>query len=385
MVLLIDHEGTKNENIKISRFVLTHESFTNDKLNFIIDAESEDNLKEVYESIFQHRQEQLFLAQSDIILKQIISRTLVNYDYFVLFSHFLSFVGWEFYVVEASKICDKKTKFSNAVLGQTQAILTGILTKKGVNLNPPKDTTIDPTCDKLILMAESSRVYDTKNNTKYTKNKANIEKPLVKEHKKIYIVGDEENLKLDSITEFLSTDSIKQCQKIVREDGKYNCRDIWDKIVADKPDIVILDLEDEQEFIVTMYLRNLYSGDKKFLSTIVNIIHDPDIATLMIGADIEKNIIISERLIAKYLTQFLFNPKIPAIFDELTTASGSEFYILHKPRYDSLFDMDYDTLRANLIENNMIYIGIFTEENEFVPNCSQIRTAQKIVVLCEGA
>ncbi len=383
-ILLLDHEGTDNENIMISRFILTHKNFTNDKLDFVIDAETEENLKEVYESIFHNRQKQLFLTQSNQVLKQIISRTLVNYDYFFLFSHLLSFVGWEFYVKKASAIYDKKIKFSKALSGQRQAILAGIVTKDGVNLNPPKDTMIDHKQDKLILIAECSHGYDTEDRTNNTNNTITIRKPLAKEHKKIYIVGNKENLELSSITEFLSAESIKQCQKIVCEDNKYNKQEMWDKIVDDKPDIVILDLEDEQEFIVTMFLRNLYSGNKKFLSTIVNIIHDPDIATLMIGADTEKNIIMTEQLIAKYLSQYLFNPQIPAIFDELTTTSGSEFYILEKPKYDDLFEMDYDTLRVNLVQNDMIYIGIFTNDDEFVFNSKEIHKGYKIAVLSEG-
>jgi len=383
-VLLLDHEDTANENIKISRFILTNKNFTNHKLDFVIDAELGVNPKRVYDSVFQNRQKQLFLVQSDNVLKQIISRTLVNYDYFALFSHLLSFVGWEFHTIDAAKICKRKIKFSQAVLGQKQAILVGIITGNGVNLNPPKDSFINSKQDKLILIAESNNAYNTKNKINRKIKTIAIKRPSSKEHKKIYIIGNEEHLKLNSITEFLSDESIKKCKKIIRKDNDYAQKKIWDEIVADKPDIVILDLEDEQEFVLTMYLRNLYSENKQFLSSIINIIHNPDIATLMIGADIEKNIIISERLIAKYLTQFLFNPQLPAIFNELTSTTGSEFYILQKPKYNNLFKMDYAHLRANLMDSGMIYIGVFDESGEFIFNSKDIQQAFKIVVLCEG-
>ncbi len=160
--------------------------------------------------------------------------------------------------------------------------------------------------------------------------------------------------------------SVAEHEKIVCEYGIYSKEILWNTIIKDDPDVIILDLEDDQEFVLTMYLQDIYKDRPKFLQKIVNIIYDPDVASLLTGDKQNKNIIISERLVAKYMTQIAFSSYFADIFAELTSPYGSEFYVLNRRKYPDIFDMNYSELRANLMFSGMVYIGAFDSDDNFV-------------------
>ncbi len=386
-IILLDDESVQNECIKISRYIYTHTKFQNNKAQLTIDAEDGPDPKLVYNAIFQGKSQKYNLIQGDDILEGVMSRTLVDYDYFKIFSELLSFDGWEFHIVRACDYFDTDTMFGDAVLQFDRALLVGVVSDGRVDMNPTGTGTgymIDSQEDSLILIAKNSRKYKRIKSKPNTKGAVKIAKPYVKDDKKICIVGDYEHLELSKITEFLTPKSIADHTKIVCDDDIYSKEILWNTIILEDPDVIILDLEDDQEFVLTMYLQDLYKDRPEFLQKIVNIIHDPDIASLLIGDKQNKNIIISERLVAKYMTQIVFSRHFADIFSELTSPNGSEFYVLHRRKYPDIFDMDYSELRANLMHSGMVYIGSFDSSDNFVFNLHDTSQNDKIVVLCEG-
>ncbi len=341
----------------------------------------------MYNAVFKGKSQKYNLIQDDDVLEGVMSRTLVDYDYFKIFSQLLSFDGWEFHIVGANSLFATNILFRKAVLQFDQALLVGVVVDGKVDMNPTGGGTgymIDCQEDSLIFIAQNSKQYKKKKTKPKEYKATKIAKPSVRDDKKVCIVGDYEQIDLSQITEFLTDESIRQHEKIVCDDDIYFKEILWNTIELSRPDVVILDLEDEQELVLTMYLQDLYKDRPKFLKKIVNIIHDPDIASLLIGDNEEKNIIISERLVAKYMTQISFNSYFAGIFAEITSAEGSEFYILHRRKYPDIYNMNYAELRANLMHSGMVYIGLFDSDDKFVFNSRSIANTDKIVVLCEG-
>ena len=64
-------------------------------------------------------------------------------------------------------------------------------------------------------------------------------------------------------------------------------------------------------------------------------------------------------------------------------SDGNEFYILKKEKYPELFNMNYNELKQNLLANNILYVGLFVNE-DFMVNEEQVESADSIVIIAQG-
>lgn len=147
--------------------------------------------------------------------------------------------------------------------------------------------------------------------------------------------------------------------------------------------MIILNFEDDFEFMLTMYLRSIYKNNSIFLDSLVNIIHNSINYKLLYSKNRKNSIILSEKIVGEFMTQATFNNKIVPIFEELTHSCGNEFYILTKENYNELFLLSIEELKLQLFYNDMIYIGAISS-GEFVVNYTNMSKIDKIVVLAQG-
>ena len=378
ILFLLDNE---NINKKQVRYILQMSSFTNEKLEFVIEDEGE-NLNEIYDAIFDKHKNRYLYFHHNKLLNNLLNRTIVNNLYFNIFSELLTFDGYEFYIRESKIFFDKEITFEDAYLSINNAILIGIYRNEKVIVNPPLNEIITPN-DKLILIMENETNFNIKA-PKYFSDIYIIKKPKLKEHRKICIVGEYSDVKSDEITEFLDENSVKSLIHIRKENGDYMDKELWTSIQKDKSiDSIILNLEDNYEMELTFYLRSVFKDDKKFLSKIINILRTPAIANLLYDEEFRNNVILSEKIIGEYISKILFEKEVEKIFDELTHEYGNEMYILSKKDYPHLYAQNYDKLKYNLIKNNMIYLGSFIN-NKFTFDNENIKDSENIVVLTQG-
>jgi len=380
VILLQDSQTkTKHQNIKILRYILMHKNFKNKKLKFIIEQEKLNISSYIYKEIFSNLDNNFFLVQQTSIVENFLNRSIINPDYFYIFSNLLSFHGYEFYTLK--NIFNTPLTFHEAYMKLDNGVLLGIKQNNTIFLNPPIDTIISNN-DEIIVLMENKNSYTINDNFKKIK-KLNLEYPkaYLKERKKICIVGDYLNIDNSKIIQFLDSQSIENIGYMIAKDNDYFNLKFWDQILDKNYDAIILNLEDEYEFLLTLYLHNRYKTQSKFLSSIINIINNPANANLL--DDNKHKIILSEKVVAQYMTQIIFNHDIVNIFDEITQSKGNEFYIFEKKQYKMLFQIDYLNLKAYLLLNSMLYIGVF-RNNEFILNYKNIDQADKIVVLCMG-
>ena len=266
-------------------------------------------------------------------------------------------------------------------------MLTGIIRNNEVILNPSSSTKV-LLSDKLIMIMEDRFAYEiNKSYTSQQNNALTFMKPQLKEKRNIVIVGNHTDIDRKYITQFLVPESIDKLKEIIRQDGNYMDLDIWSELQNSNVDVIILNLEDEYEFNLTLYLQSIYKNKPDFLVKLVNILHDPTIAMLLNSNNgrIRNNnsMILSQKLIGEFISQALFNPYTYEIFDEITQSKGNELYILDKTTYSSFYQMDYMALKSTLLHNSMVYIGSFVDA-AFVFDSTDIQRAEKIVVLAEG-
>lgn len=385
ILILKDFTTTiKHLNLKISKYILSHKEFSNPNLDFIIESEDDKTMKLVYEEVFKGNKNNYSVIEHNSIVSKFLNRSIIEPDYFNIYSTLLSYEGYEFYLLDVAKVFNRNISFQEAYLALEDSILVGSIDQDGkLHLNPTKNMILINN-DQLVTLQKSQ--YEYKLREEINDNRfeiLTIPSPQLKTKRNICIVGDYDDIEEDQIIQFLSEESIKNMDKYILEDDNYTQVAFWDQIIQKSYDMVILNMEDDYEFILTLYLRNIYKSNVKFLNSLINIIHSPLNGKLLVDKKYKHNIILSEKLVGEYTTQVIFNHRTIDIFDELMQSKGNEFYILDKDRYEALFNLEYNELKINLIENNMIYIGAIQNE-EFIIDCKKLNSIEKIVVLAEG-
>jgi len=383
VVLLLSRDKIKNENKKIAKFITNNTKFANEELSFVIETEHLAYSNEIYDFIFSEVSNHYTLVNNCDLIAKILNRSVVNYDYFKIYSELLSFDGNEFYILKYTEIFSEEITFKEASLQLSDAVLTGIVRENKILLNPPQDTELTSN-DILILIMENRYTYSL--DTTKTQNEMimqSLPKPKVKEDRNIVIVGNHTDINTTNITQFLSSTSINKLKYIIKDDKEYMDKNLWKELRQSDVNVIILNLEDEYEFNLSLYLQGLYKNDDEFISKIVHILHNPTIAMLLSDNKHTNSMILSQKLIGEFISQSLFNRYTYDIFDEITQSRGNELYILQKDKYSSLYELEYRDLKSTLLENGMIYIGAFIED-KFIFSAKDIDKAEKIVVFVEG-
>jgi Trk K+ transport system NAD-binding subunit len=380
VMLLSEESEDKGQNRKIARFILSHPDFTNFDADFVIETVKLEHSRDIYDYIFKEMKNRYSLVDNSDLMSKFLNRSIINQDYFQIYSELLSFDGSEFYQLDNRDVFGEKLSFIEANQRFEFGILIGFIHEGSLELNPKPDMMIEVD-DVLVAILEDTQSYSIKES--YTPHlvEKKICKPHLRENKKICIIGDYSDIDIFKIRDFLTDESIKAARTLIEDE--YFDKKIWENLRKSDVDIIILNLEDEYEFALSLYLKNIYANDQKFLSKIVNIIHSPLMAKLIQGKDRSRNIILSKKIAGEYLTQVMFNPSVVEIFDEITQAKGSEFYVLTFEEYPELLDLSHSELKEVFAKNEMVYIGGFDDE-EFVFDLSDLKNTDRIVVLAQG-
>lgn len=369
-------------NVKITRYILMQNEFNNSSLEFIIEIDDEDILRPVYSELFRGKQNKYLTIEHNNIIERILSRSIVEPDYFKIYSELMSFYGYEFYRLNASEVIKEDISFKELCIKFSQGVLVGIRKNDELYLNPSREMVVTPR-DKLVTILTNKVSFQIDNNLQKSYKIMSLKKPPLRIDNKIAIVGDYENISKENLSSFLTNDSIANIDMLVKKDNDYFNNTLWDNIILENYDFIILNIEDDYELMLTLYLRDIYKENSKFLSSIINIITHPTNARLLEDKTKNSNIILSNKLVGQYIAQVIFNHGISDIFNEITQLIGNGFHILNKTEYKELYDLDVETMKMILIQNNMIYIGVI-EENKFIVNCNTINKNTKIVVLASG-
>ncbi len=384
-VIILKDENCDTEylNIKLTKHILSHKKFKNNQADFIIESKNNKQEEAIYNEIFSQSQNKFTIINHNKIIQNFLNRSIVEPDYFKVYSSLLSFKDFEFYILDFKDLYQDEKTFEQIYLSFDRGVLIGMIKDNKLILNPNKDLIVRSE-DKLISIMKDRFDYSIIEEKHFDIKPIKIANPSLKSKRKICIVGDYENINEKYLYEFLDEESIKTLEKIVEsKKSRYKSLEFWDNIIEQNYDMIILNFEDDFEFMLTMYLRNIYKENKKFLNSLVNILHNPINYKLLYNKDLTNSIILSEKIVGEFMSQSIFNSYIIHIFDELTHSKGSEFYILEKSSYNKLFSMDIDKLKFNLLHNNIIYIGLI-KNNKFIVNCDSLDDVDKIVILAQG-
>lgn len=148
---------------------------------------------------------------------------------------------------------------------------------------------------------------------------------------------------------------------------------------------IIINLEDELGFRLTMLLFAAPDKDKEFLAKIVTVLKDPKIEKLLNQRAFQCRTLLSHKLAAKYISQLSFQKNLDILFTELTFPEGAEFNLLevgyHIPA--KLLSSPSD-LKRLLAAHKMIYVGIVDAQKNIYLSSEDVSEARQILALGLG-
>ncbi|MDQ7001519.1 MAG: hypothetical protein Q9N02_02380, partial [Ghiorsea sp.] len=365
-----EHEGNKKSTIFINKH------FNLQSTRLII----ETNDSHISNKIYQHilGEQNYLTVNHKQILSKVLNRSIVDYRYFSLYADLFSF---HHYTIYTASNPHHHISFNALYAQLSEAILIGINRAGKTIINPENNPQLQPS-DTLIYIAHHRHAIDSIHPSPSASPTPPIHLPTpsLVEDKSVCIIGSYNDFDVHSISDFLSQ-SIHQ-QNYTHKSELF-CLDFWQSIQDQGYDVIILNLEDNLELELALYLRACFKGDTTFLASIINIINDPIQAELLIDPYLPNNFILSEKVVAQYLALSLFHQDLQHIFNEFTSAHGNELYIINIQTQADLLQLDFTHFKQALLHNGMIYLGSYLVQG-FVFNSPCYAQAEAIVVIFQG-
>jgi len=374
LVMLVDNNdilSTQRNAVFIRQhFDLTH-------IHMVIETVDSEVSDMIYNHIFMDIPHYITVNHNKI-LNKILKRSVVDYRYFHLYAKLFSFEGYTPFIESNMH----NESFQSLCMQCTKGVVIGYVHAGEMHINPMPNTEIT-TQDHLVYIADHKgdlQLFVSTDEHHHECQKLKIPTPV--ENRKVLFLGCFHDINIQDVSEFLSGDIA--IDPVNNLDELFN-EQFWMQIKRQNYDIVIFNLEDNLEFKLTLYLRALFNTaeDKPFLSKIINIIADPTQAELLVDRHLPNNFILSEKIVAQYLSIVLFHGEFHALFDELTSIKGNEIYIVDTCDYQAILGYSFPAFKQSLQYNGMLYLGSYID-GMFEFNSLNYASSQSMVVLFKG-
>lgn len=204
--------------------------------------------------------------------------------------------------------------------------------------------------------------------------------------KKICVIGD--SWKMDNIEDFIDMESkkvLQESQFVFENKVDYFSEDLLQKIQAGNFDNIVVNLDNELGFRLTMLLVTANSGDSQFLKKIITILGDPVTEQLLNANLLGCNTVLSHKLSARYIAQLAFQKNLEQIFLELAFPKGSEFHLLEVGKHiSSELLKDVEQVKKLLAAHEMIFLGAVDSEKNIILEASKFEGTKQVLVLSKG-
>ncbi len=204
--------------------------------------------------------------------------------------------------------------------------------------------------------------------------------------KRICVIGD--TWDMDNVEDFIdlkSRKTLQESQFVFKDKADYFSEELSQKIQEGNFDNIVVNLDDELAFRLTMLLVTANKGDSQFLTKIITILGDPITEQLLDTDLLGCNIVLSHKLSSRYIAQLAFQKNLQQIFSELAFTEGSEFNLLEVGKHIS-FELlkDVEEVKKLLAAHEMIYIGAVDIEKNIILEASNFEATKQVLVLSKG-
>lgn len=162
----------------------------------------------------------------------------------------------------------------------------------------------------------------------------------------------------------------------------YFAPDFVETLHAGDYDNIVINLDDETGFRLTLHLIARCKSDDPFLGKIVTVLSDPEIEGLLNKNTRYRNTVLSHKLAAKYIAQITFQKNLEQFYAELAKPEGVEFNLMDVgSELPPALLTDFTRLRAELAAHRLTFVGsVDADKNmRFGPAC--LEQATQILIL----
>lgn len=333
------------------------------------------------------------VASQREVLGNVISRCMVDIVHYKIYVEILSLNGSSIHFVDPNKFSQRGISagisFEQMLLGFDGGTLIGY---SRTNDNGQFQLKICPFAEPLqpadwLLFLTDDPLKITYSNAPLTVDKKiKVIPPSEIASRKICVIGD--TWPVDNLSNFIdqaSIDFLNKSHYIFDDIEEYFETDFIEMLKHSDYDNIIVNLEDELGFRLTLLLLTSTAINDPFLEKIITIITNPIIEGLLNMNDRYRNSVLSHKIAAKYISQLSFQKNVEKFFLELAYPEGFEFNLLDVGVHISIADFDtVSELKYILASYQMIYVGIVDKEKNIHFDSQNIKEAIQIIVLSQG-
>jgi len=406
VLLLPDHiEGdfdSDNFNLKILTTLSNHQPFfqflserqaSKSPLKCSIELSSNPDSKRIAKELTTTSLGSFFtvITPGDVI-GSILSRAKVDVVYYKVFFEILSFDGSTIQFVDPKNFSSpdklEGMLFEELLLDFKGGTLIGYsgVTAEGrfqINLSPfgqPFQKT-----DWLLFLTTNVKEikYFPVPHDPLLVNKDSIVIPNEVASKNICVIGDAWPLgNIDEFIDLPSLAALKEAFYVFNDPMDYFEPSFLKKLKDGNFDNIIINLDDEHGFRLTMLLISTNQNNQPFLSKIVSILNDPVTEQLLGRKVLRSNTVLSHKLSARYIAQISFQKNLDLLFSELAFAEGVEFQLLEVGKHipAELLTTSLE-LRRLLAAYKMVYVGTVDVEKNIDLEANSFEGVKQILVI----
>jgi hypothetical protein len=330
------------------------------------------------------------------VIGSILARAKVDIVYYKVFFEVLAFDGSTIHFVDPKQFGSRQNlvgmSFEQLLFSFKGGTLMGYSRSNDaglfqINLCPFKEEFTSK--DWLIFLTPNVRElkYIPQNyNPKEVTKHPDIIPPNEEANKRICVVGSARTLEnIDDFIDLNSLVSMHESHKVFDSPSEYFSNSFLEYLHDGDFDNIIINLDDELGFRLTMLLVSANKDNPVFLTKIMTILGDPITERLLNTNVLKSNTVLSHKLSARYIAQLSFQKNLDRLFQELAFTEGSEFNLLEVERHiPSELLTDVQTVRKMLAAHEMVYLGTVDEEKNVNLEATDFVGTKQILVLSFG-
>lgn len=330
------------------------------------------------------------------VIGSILARAKVDIVYYKVFFEVLAFDGSTVHFVDpkqfGSKLNFSGMSFEQLLFSFSGGTLMGYSRSDGegafqINLCPFKKEFTSK--DWFIFLTPNVRklkYIPQEFNNQDSITDPSIIPPHEEASKRICVIGSAWTLEnIDDFIDLNSLISLQESHKVFNSPSEYFSNSFLEYLHSSDFDNIIINLDDELGFRLTMLLISANKNNPVFLTKIMTILGDPVTERLLHTNVLKSNTVLSHKLSARYIAQLSFQKNLDRLFQELAFTEGSEFNLLEVDRHiPSNLLTDVQTVRKLLAAHEMVYLGTVDEEKNVNLEAVDFVGTKQILVLSFG-
>ena len=329
------------------------------------------------------------MAPGDVVAT-VLSRAILDFSYYGIYLELFSFENRSIYFVNPQRFAAQGVrvgrKFEELSLRFTNGILIGYSCATAAGLEvvlAPLGRALQEG-EWLLLIApnEAAITYEEAPPPRPAPMDG-VQSPSVIRQCRVCLMGAER--RFDRLGDFLDEASRAWYHKnhlVLPEPEDYFAPEFIRSLREGGFDKIIVNLPDDLAFRFALYVRGQFGEQDPFVQKIITVLNDPVTEALLHRRGGHRDIILSDKLAAKYITQLTFQKNLEKVYLELATCRHAEVKLLdvgaHLPRAALTTKPE---LKQRLLAHGLIYLGTVNAAKECCFDASELADARQIMVL----